>query len=93
MKKVKTTPLQNSCEGVSYFMLKFTDKQIDTLREQFESIDRIDPCSKTYRQLKGYLGSLPMPLREQLVKAKIKWVAVILRGCAAYGKPNWKTEA
>jgi len=54
---------------------KLNKKQLDTLRKSYEKIDRVDPSSQEYKNLKAALKLKPDSTLKQLADAKIRFVS------------------
>jgi hypothetical protein len=58
-------------------MNKFSAEQIARLRQDFEKIERLDPCSETYLMLVESVRQMPVEPRCQLAAAGIRWLSSI----------------
>jgi len=58
---------------------KFTQSQLNKLREEYSVIQGIDPGSDSYIALTKKLDALPLPLLKQLESAKIKFISSLAR--------------
>ena len=53
--------------------------QIEVLRKEYGSIERVDPSSPIYDNLINALDLLDTPKLEMLAGAEIKWVSMLAR--------------
>lgn len=58
---------------------KFTDAQIETLRNGYAKIERVDPLGQSYEKLTSFLDGLSKENLQILVDAKIKWVSMLAK--------------
>lgn len=58
---------------------KFTQSQLNKLREEYSVIQGIDPGSNSYIALTKKLDALSLPLLQQLESAKIKFISSLAR--------------
>lgn len=56
-------------------MMKFTDSQIQSLHQQFDSLKRVDPCGEKYKELVEMVQSFPPSLQRQVRDARIRWLS------------------
>jgi len=59
--------------------INFSKEQLDTLRDNYSTLNRIDPSSPTYKKLTDMLDSLKLPALKQLSNANIKFVSMLAR--------------
>lgn len=57
----------------------FTTAQIEELRKQYATIDRVDPCAPTYKRLIAMLDSLTQEHLRLLSDAQIRWVSMLAK--------------
>ena len=57
--------------------LKFTEKQLNELRDAWGNLAAIDPCTEKYANLIKFLDRLPQLMLMQLSDAKIKFVSLL----------------
>lgn len=72
---------------------KFSKSQIEHLRKGYESIQKINPSSPTYKKLTDMLDGLSTDKLKQLSTAKIKWVSMLARNRVQRGKHESVNEA
>lgn len=58
---------------------RFTARHLDELREEFSTLERINPDSPTYLKLVATLDRMTQPQLKQLVEAKIKFISGLAR--------------
>lgn len=60
-------------------MAKFTDAQIEALRNDFAKLDGIDPCEPSYSKLVATLDAMPDDMLQQVatVKPRIKFMSLL----------------
>ena len=58
---------------------KFNSQQIVTLKKEWASVDKINPSSLKFKELKTYIDGLSKNQLQQLVDADIKFISVIAR--------------
>jgi hypothetical protein len=54
---------------------KFSPEQVAHLRQEFEKIERLDPCSETWLMLRETVQQMPLEGRCQLASAGIRWLS------------------
>lgn len=54
---------------------RFTEKQIETLRAEYEKFERLDPASPAMQKLFVFMDNLPQEILKQLFDARIKWIS------------------
>lgn len=57
----------------------FLPEELQTLNDEWKSINKVDPSSKSYCSLISLLNALPQEHLKQLVEAKIKFVSALAR--------------
>lgn len=57
----------------------FTPKMIDTLRNEYAKLKRIDPDGDGYKNLTAFLDKLPQPALKQLAEAEINFLSLLAR--------------
>lgn len=57
----------------------FNALQIETLRNEYSMIERIDPCAASYERLTASLNSLDQETLKQLAAANIRFVSSLAR--------------
>lgn len=75
-------------EGIS-----FTKQQLDTLREKYSTIQKINPSNPAYKKLTTFLDTLPKHALQQLIDAKIPFLAGLARNRVKKAKDESITEA
>lgn len=58
---------------------QFTEKQINELRTQYATVERIDPCLPTYKKLCALLDRLSDTQLMTIAEARIKFVSLLAR--------------
>ena len=56
-----------------------TEQQMETLRVDMAKIERIDPCSETYKKMIKLLDGMPQSLLKQIAGAKIKFLSMLAK--------------
>lgn len=75
----KETPRNYLSESDTKLNRPFSDKELDTMRKAYASINKIDPASSGYENLIKLLNSLPQDGLKQLAGANIKFVSMLAK--------------
>ena len=60
-------------------MKPFTEKQLDKLRAQYESVEGVNPEGAVFQSLRGFVAALPDDMQTQLAEANIRWLSYLAR--------------
>ena len=73
--------------------MKFSQSDINKLKKEYEKIDRVDPSSQAYKNLKSVLKMRHPEQLKQLIKADIKFVSRLAANeLARRDKKGWEYE-
>lgn len=62
-------------------MAKFTKEQLNTLRDEFSKMRKIDPASPAYEKMKAYVRGLSRGMQEQLKNESIPFLSPYANLC------------
>jgi hypothetical protein len=60
--------------------LYFSRAQLRALREQFGSVEKVNPDGAQFNAFRRYVNGLPKSMREQLAANNIRWLSYLSRG-------------